>query len=386
MSATLAPPEAPAQAHMRAAFRAFADEFVVPHARDWDRQEAISREVISQLAERGWLGALLPPEVGGVAMDMVTFGALNEELGRGCSSVRSLITVHSMLSYALHRWGSREQKERWLRRLAAGELIGAFALTEPDVGSDAASIAAEAVRDGDDYVVSGVKRWITFGQIGDLFVVFAKNEGKPLALLVERSAPGLTIEPIRGVIGTRAAMLAEMTFDGCRVPVTNRLGGPGFGMAVALTALEIGRFSVATGSVGIIQACLEASMTYASTRHQFGSPISKHQLIRQMLTNMAAESRAARLLCENAGRLYDAGDPAAREEIFIAKYFASTACTRAALDCVQIHGGNAVTDAYPAERLLRDSRVMEIIEGSTQVMQITIAKQELEAFLGKQNA
>jgi alkylation response protein AidB-like acyl-CoA dehydrogenase len=376
MSAVAAPPAA----HTRAAFRAFTDAEVVPHAGEWDRAGRISDGVIGRLAEEGWLGALLPAEVGGAAMDMATFGALNEELGRGCSSVRSLITVHSMVSFALHRWGSRAQKERWIARLAAGELIGAFALTEPEVGSDAASIASTAERDGDDYVLNGTKRWITFGQIADLFIVFAKSEGKPLALLVERDTPGFTATPITGVVGTRAAMLAELTFDGCRVPVANRLGGPGFGLGVAMTALEIGRFSVATGSVGILQACLEASLAYASERHQFGDALGKHQLVRRMITDMAAEVRAARLLCENAGRLYDAGDPAAREEIFIAKYFASTAAARAALDAMQIHGANGCTDSYPVERFLRDSRVMEVIEGSTQIMQITIAKQELEAF------
>jgi glutaryl-CoA dehydrogenase (non-decarboxylating) len=372
---TLAPPE-----HTRQAFRAFVDAEVVPHAGEWDRAERISDGVIGRLAEEGWLGALLPAEVGGAGMDMVTFGALNEELGRGCSSVRSLLTVHSMVSFALHRFGSRAQKERWLSRLAAGELIGAFALTEPEAGSDAASISASAERDGDDYVLNGTKRWITFGQIGDLFLVFAKSDGKPLALLVERDTPGFTAQPIRGVVGTRASMLAELRFQDCRVPVSNRLGGPGFGLGVAMTALEIGRFSVATGSVGIVQACLDASLAYASGRVQFAQPLSEHQLVRRMLSDMATEVRAARLLCENAGRLYDAGDPAAREEIFVAKYFASTAASRAAADAMQLHGANGFTDAYPVERFVRDSRVMEVIEGSTQIMQVTIARQELEAY------
>jgi glutaryl-CoA dehydrogenase (non-decarboxylating) len=376
MSTVLAPP----REHTRAAFRAFTDREIVPHAAAWDRAERISPEVIRALAEEGWLGAVLPDEVGGAGMDMPTFAALNEELGRGCSSVRSLLTVHSMLSFAVHRWGSRAQKERWLPSLAAGERIGAFALTEPDIGSDAASITTTAERDGEDYVLTGTKRWITFGQIADVFIVFARSDGKPLALLVERDAPGLTIEAIPGVAGTRASMIAELTFRGARVPVANRLGGPGFGLGVAMSVLEIGRMSVASGCVGILQACLEASLSYASTRVQFGQPLAEHQLIRQMITNMATDVRAARLLCENAGRLYDRADPAARDEIFVAKYFASTAATRAASDAIQIHGANGFTDRYPVERMLRDARVMEVIEGSTQIMHNAIARHELEAF------
>ena len=376
---TLAPP----REHTRAAFRAFTDREVVPHAAAWDREERISPEVIRGLAEEGYLGAILPAEVGGAGMDMPTFAALNEELGRGCSSVRSLITVHSMLSFGISRWGSRAQKERWLPSLASGERIGAFALTEPEIGSDAASIATAAERDGDEYVLTGTKRWITFGQIADVFIVFARSEGKPLALLVERDAPGLTIQPIPGVVGTRASMIAELTFAGCRVPLANRLGGPGFGLGVAMTVLEIGRMSVAAGCVGILQACLEASLAYAIGRVQFGQPLSEHQLIRQMITNMATDVRAARLLCENAGRLFDRGDPAARDEIFVAKYFASTAATRAAADAMQIHGANGFTDRYPVERMLRDARVMEVIEGSTQIMHNAIARHELEAYAAR---
>lgn len=361
-------------------FRAFVDREVAPHAAAWDRDERISPDVVRALAERGYLGALLPADVGGAGASLALFGVLNEELGRGCSSVRSLITVHSMCSFAIARWGGRAQKEKWLPRLAGGETIGAFALSEPEVGSDAASITTEAVRDGDAYVVTGRKKWITFGQLADLFLLFARCDGKPLALLVERDTPGFSTRALRGITGTRGSMLAELELDGARVPVANRIGGPGFGLGVAMTALEVGRFSVATGSVGILQACLEASLHYAATREQFGAPLHKHQLIRQMLTDMATETRAARLLCENAGRMYDAGDLRAREEIFVAKYFASTAAGRAAQAAAQIHGANGCTADYPVERLARDARVMEIIEGSTQIMQVTIAKQELQAY------
>lgn len=366
----------------REGFRAFVDREVVPFAGEWDRAERTPPEVIRRVAEAGYLGALLPREVGGAGMDTATFGVLNEEMGRGCSSVRSLLTVHSMVSFAVHRWGSRAQKERWLGPLARGETVGAFALSEPGAGSDVNGIETEAVPDGDGYRLHGRKKWTTYGQVAGLFLVFAKVEGKPIALLVERDTPGFTVQPLRGVTGTRASMLAELHFDGCRVPRANRIGGPGFGTGVALSALEVGRFSVASGCVGIIQACLDASLAYASGRVQFGAPIREHQLVQRMVTNMATDLRAARLLCRHAAELRDAGDPSAPGEIFVAKYFASTAATRAALDAVQIHGANGITEEFPVERYLRDTRVMEVIEGSTQIQQVTIARNEFRAYDG----
>ncbi len=369
----------PGQRAARAAFAGFVDREIVPFAGEWDRASATPPEVVRRVAEQGYLGALIPREHGGAGMDHVTFGLLNEELGRGCSSIRSLLTVHSMCSYAVLRWGSRAQKERWLPSLAAGETIGAFALSEPNVGSDASAVETDAVADGNDYVLTGRKKWTTYGQVADLFLLFAKTEGKPIAFLVERATPGLEVRPLHGVTGTRASMLAEIVMDGARVPKASRVAGPGFGLSVALSVLEVGRFSVASGSVGIARACLDASLAYASERTQFGVPIKDHQLVQQMLTNMATEWRAARLLCQRAAWLRDAGDPRATQETFVAKYFASLAATRAALDAVQIHGANGCTEGYPVERFLRDSRVMEIIEGSTQIQQVTIAAQELQA-------
>ena len=367
----------PAQEEARAAFAAYADEHVAPHAGAWDRAAATPRDAVERLAATGWLGAVLPSAHGGVGMDWVTFGLLNEELGRACSSIRSLLTVHGMASHAVLRWGSRAQKEAWLPRLAAGTAIGAFALSEPNVGSDAAAVETTATPDGDGYVLDGAKKWTTYGQIADVYLLFAKAEGKPVAFLLERGTPGLEVRPLHGITGTRASMLAELRLTGCRVPKEARIGGVGFGLAIAVATLEVGRYSVACGTAGLIRACLDASLAYASTRQQFGAAIGEHQLVQRMLANMAVDWRAAHWLCLRAGWLRDQGDPAATHETFAAKYFASTAATRAALDAVQIHGANGCSEEYPVERYLRDSRVMEVIEGSTQIQQVTIARGEL---------
>ncbi len=366
-----------AQENARRQFAAWTDREVVPFAGEWDRAGATPRSVVERMAAEGFLGAVVPAELGGTGWDAVTFGLLNEELGRGCSSIRSLVTVHSMACHAIARWGSRAQKEAWLPAMARGERIGAFGLSEPEVGSDAGAIGTTAELDGDAYVLRGTKKWTTYGQIADVLLCFAKADGKPLAMLVDLHAPGVTVEPLT-VHGTRASMVAQITFDGVRVPKADRLAGPGFGLGVALSVLELGRYSVACGCVGILRACLDASASYAATRVQGGSVIGEHQLVQAMLADMATDWRAARLLCLHAGWLRDQNDPDAGREVFHAKYFASTAATRAALNAVQVHGANGLTDDYPVERLLRDSRVMEIIEGSTQIQQVTLGRWEVE--------
>lgn len=360
----------------RAEFRAFTAAEITPHADDWDREEAIPLELIDRLRERGYLGSNVAPELGGRGRDMITYGLLTEEIARGCSSVRSLLTVHDMVAHAIQRWGSREHKERYLPRMARGELLGALALSEPNAGSDAksiettADIAADA---GDAWVLNGRKKWTTFGQIAGLFLVFAQVGGQPAAFLVEREAPGLTVRPLKGIVGTRASMLAELTFEDCRIPKGQLVSRPGFGIShVAAAALEQGRYSVAWGAVGIAQACLDACRTYAAERRQFGVPLADHQLIRAMLTDMIVDVRAARLLCLRAGWLRANGDPGAFMETMAAKYFASRVATRAANDAVQIHGANGLSESYPVARYLRDAKVTEIIEGSTQIQQITL--------------
>lgn len=359
----------------RLSFRRFVGDHVASHAGRWDRQEQFPSELVDELRKRGYLGAPLPEETGGGGMDAIRYGLLTEELARGCSSVRTLLTVHDMATYAAWRWGSPYLRTEWVPRMARGEMLCAFALTEPEVGSDAKSIATEARADGDAYVLDGRKKWISFGLVADLFLVFARCDGQLAAFLVPASARGLSRRPTPGVMGTRATQLAELELAGCRVPERHLVGRLGFGFShVAATALELGRYSVAWGSVGIAQASLDASLEYTAERRQFGVPLGGHQLVRRMLTEMIVETRAARLLCFRAGTLRELGDPGATMETMIAKYHASRAAVRIASDAVQLHGANGLSDAYPVARYLRDAKVMEVIEGSTQIQQITIAK------------
>lgn len=356
-------------------YRQFAQNEVAPLARQIDETEQFPANLVQQMADMGFLSALVAEDHGGKPIDLISFGLLNEELGNACSSTRSLITVHSMVTFALKRWGRKEQQDKWLPLLAKGEKIGAFALSEPNIGSNAGYIETTAVPDKDVLVVNGRKKWITFGQIADLFLLFARQDGKAIALLVEKETPGLTIHPICGMMGTKGTMLAELELKDCRIPSSNMLAGVGFGiMAVAMSALDIGRYSVGWGSVGIGQACLEASLDYTQVREQFGQPLRNFQLIQQMVTNMVTHVKAARLLCLQAGYALENQQANATNDILIAKYFASKTAMEVASDAVQIHGANGCSSDYPVQRLMRDAKVMEIIEGSHQMQQIMIAK------------
>jgi len=364
----------PAQREARQRCRDFVAEHVAPHAAGWDRAAQLPDAAIAELRRRGYLGAHLARELGGGGVDPITYGLLTEEIGRGCSSLRSLLTVHDMVGEAVRRWGGARLKAEALPGLARGERLAALALSEPDAGSDAASVETAAERDGDGWVLSGRKRWITFGMSADLFLVLARCGGQLAAFLVPAAAPGLGREPIAGVVGTRAARLAEVTLDRCRVPAHHLVGRVGFGLShVFSTALDHGRYSVAWGAVGIAQACVDACLGYTASRRQFGRPLAGHQLVQRKLTEMIVNTRAARLLCLRAGYQRAQGAPDAATETLIAKYFASRTATRAANDAVQLHGANGLSQDYPVERYLRDARVTEIIEGSTQIQQIAIA-------------
>ncbi|HEU5474645.1 MAG TPA: acyl-CoA dehydrogenase family protein [Actinophytocola sp.] len=363
------------QAVAQKEFRAFADRHIAPHADAWHRAQRTPPEIIRLLADEGLLGLPIARQYGGGGADAVTLGLLAGELGRACSSVRSLLTVHTMVAHAIARWGSRAQKENWLPRLARGERIAALAVSEPGVGSDAAAITTRLVRDVDDWIIDGHKRWITYGETADLFLVLGSAADGPTALLVERDTPGVRTEPIEDLIGIRASMTADVYLEASRVPGENILARPGLGVShVVGAALDLGRYTVGWGCVGIVDACLEAAVDYAGQREQFGTLIKEHQLVRRMISDMFTAARAARLLCLEAGRLRDERDPGALAATSVAKYFAARAAGRAAIDAVQIHGANGCGSDYPVQRYLGDSRVMEVIEGSAQLHQVGLVE------------
>jgi len=370
----------------QAGFKRFASDEIAPYAGEADRGERFPLAVLRKIAQSGYLGSILPREWSGREVDLITYGLLHEEIGKYCSSARSLITVHDMVALAILKWGSERQRDSLLPRLASGESLGALAVSEPNVGSDAKSIETTAERSTDSYVLNGTKKWITSGQIADLFLVLARYEGKPTAFLVERGRPGFSVEPISGLLGLRASMVAEISFRRCEIPQENLIGRAGFGLSsVIQTALGLGRYSVAWGSVGIAQACLDACLSYTSERRQFGALLKEHQLVQEMIAEMAANLKAARLLCYQAGYLKQSGDPREIMETFVAKYFASRVAMRAAVDAVQIHGANGCSGAYPVQRYLRDAKVMEVIEGSNQIQQILISKYAFQEYEERRN-
>jgi methoxymalonate biosynthesis protein len=358
---------------LRAEFREFVDSTVAPYADEFDRSQHIPQEVLQAVAERGYWGAGLPVSAGGSGWDLVTLGELHEEVGRGCSSVRSLLTVHHMVAAMVTRWGSEPVRTRWLAALAAGDALGAFCLTEPEAGSDASAVAATARPCPGGYRLTGTKRWITAGQVAHVLLVFARTERGLTAFLVPADNPGVRRVPIRDVLGTRGSMLAEVQLDGVHVAADAVLGREGAGLLIATSALELGRYSVANGCVGILQAALDACVSYTSQRRQGGVLLLEHQLVRQMVSDMVTDVRAARLLCRQAGQLMDAADPSAVMATWVAKYHASTSATRCASNAVQLHGANGCGGHYGVARLFRDAKVMEVIEGSTQIQQVTIA-------------
>ncbi|MEM7535286.1 MAG: acyl-CoA dehydrogenase family protein [Chloroflexota bacterium] len=361
------------QKNAQAEFRAFVDEALVPFADQYDREEALPDELFQTLGAKRYLVPTLPEKFGSLGMDMQTYGLFSEEIGRGCGSVRNLVAVQGMVAHAIQRVGNRTQKTQWLPKIASGETIAAFCLTEPSVGSDAQNVTTTATRTETGYIINGTKKWISFGNKADLFLVIAQSEGGAVALLVERGTPGFTTKPIKNLLGLRASMLGELHFEDCEVPKENLVGKEGFGFAwAANTSLDYGRYSTACGCVGLAQACLEASQTYSRERTQFGVPIYEHQLVRQMLTNMHVNTQAARLLCYQAGYLRQKGAPDAIQSTLIAKYFASTHVMQSANDAVQIHGANGVGYEHSVQRYLRDAKIMEIIEGTTQIQQVFI--------------
>ena len=295
----------PEQELIRRSAREFCDREIVPNARDWDRSERMDEGIVPKLAEIGFLGCALPEEYGGMGLDTISYCLVMEELGRADSSVRGIVSVNNGLAgKTIAKWGTDEQKRQWLPRMASGEALGCYGLTEPGSGSDPASLVTRATRDGGDWVIDGSKIFITLGSWAGVALVFARSGGEGprgiTCFLVPTDSPGFSARKIDGKLGLRAQDTAELFFDGVRVPDSARLGDEGTGFKVAMSALDNGRISLAAGAVGLGQACVDASVAYASERRQFGKPLAQFQLIQELIADMAVETEAARMLAWRA--------------------------------------------------------------------------------------
>jgi len=371
----------PEQQRVQAAARQFAEQEIAPVAREADETGIFPQHLVRRMGELGFLGGPIEPEYGGAGMDYVSYALLCEELGRVDSSVRGFLTVHtSLVSLCIRDWGTEEQKRHYLPRLATGEMIGCYALTEPNAGSDAASMEATAREDGDGYILNGEKIWITNGPSAQLAIVFASRDRAArhrgvCAFLVETDTPGFRRERMPGKeLGHRAAEHAHIFLDNCRVPASALLGAPGEGFKVAMSALDRGRLGVAAGAVGVAQACLDACIAFTTQRRQFGQRLADFEMIQTDLADMAADLDAARLLVYRAAWTKDQGLPATRATS-TAKLFATEAAMRAASQAVLIHGNRGYSNEYPVERYYRDIKGMQIYEGSSHIQRVIIARE-----------
>ena len=356
-------------------FSAFARLEVAPFAADWDRKQRLPGSVIEKLAQSGYFGCSIPREFGGQGWDLVTFGLLNEALGRFCSALTDVLTVQTMVSTALLKWGGAEQRQTWLRPLAEGRITAAFALTEPTAGSAVQAISTNLVPSDDGFALNGTKKWISWAQFADVFLVFAKLGERPVACMVPRESAGLAIEPIRDLMGFRAAGLAELQFENVRIPAANVVGKPGFALShVAQHGLHFARLSAACSALGLLRGCFEESTAYAATRRIDGAAAGDLGMIRTLIARMGTDLSAARALCYEACQSADERLPEAIESVLIAKYFASRAAVRAASDAVQIHGAAGCHASAAVSRYYRDAKVLEIIEGTTQVHEDILGK------------
>ncbi|RAO24022.1 Acryloyl-CoA reductase (NADH) [Micromonospora noduli] len=366
------------QAAVRQLAAEFADRELLPHAAAWDRRESVDPAIVGMLGDLGFLGLTIAETDGGSGGDHLAYCLVLEELGRGDSAVRGIVSVSlGLVAKSIAAHGSAEQRDEWLPRLCAGSALGCFALTEPDSGSDAAALRTRAVRDGTDWLLTGRKTFITNGTTADVALVFARTGGPGhrgiTAFLVPTDSPGLTRREIHGKLGLRGQATGELGFDEVRVPDTARLGAEGAGFRLALATLAKGRMSVAAGCVGIAQGCLDAAVGYAGQRTQFGKPIAGHQLVQQLLAAIAVDTAAARLLVWQVADLIDRGQPFATEAS-MAKLFASEAAVRAANNAVQVFGGYGYIDEYPVGKYLRDARVATLYEGTSQIQQLLIGR------------
>ncbi|MEU7035897.1 acyl-CoA dehydrogenase family protein [Streptomyces sp. NPDC046237] len=365
------------------AVRRLAEEFVArevaPHVVAWDRSENVDRSIVKKLGAVGFLGLTIPEEYGGSGGDHLSYCLVTEELGRGDSSVRGIVSVSlGLVAKTIASWGTEEQKRAWLPRLSSGDALGCFGLTEPGTGSDAGNLSTKAVRDGNTYVVNGSKMFITNGTWADVVLLFARTDDTPghrgvTAFLVPTDTPGLTRRTIHGKLGLRGQATAELVLEDVRVPAAAMLGPEGKGFSVAMSALAKGRMSVAAGCVGIAQAALDAAVRYAGEREQFGKPIAAYQLVQELISDIAVDVDAARLLTWRVADLVDRGQEFATAASK-AKLYASEAAVRAANNALQVFGGYGYIDEYPVGKLLRDARVMTLYEGTSQIQKLIIGR------------
>src|SRR5215218_7779706 len=354
------------------AARAFAEAEILPHIRDWDEKGEVHREIFARMGEQGFLGAPVPEAWGGAGMDYVSFAILCEELERADTAFRVVQSVHVGLnSLALLQWATDKQKQRWLVPQARGEKLATFGLTEPGVGTDAANLATTARRDGGAYRLNGQKIWISLADLADHFLVFASVDRSKgwrgvTAFLLERGMAGLSTGTLHGRLGIRAGNTGLINLDDCLVPADHRIGEEGEGFLIAMSAIDQGRFTVAAGAVGLAQACLDASLKYAHERSTFGQVMGRHQLVKQMLANMAKGTEIGRLLVLQAAWLKNRGLRNTRETS-LAKWHATDHSVQAALDAIQIHGANGYSNEFPVERYLRNSKAAVIYEGTSQL-------------------
>lgn len=355
---------------------------VEPRIRELDAAQQHDPAIVKRMGEQGLLGVCLPEKYNGAGMDYVSLGIVSEELERVDTSLRVVMSVHvGLCSLGILQWGTAEQKRRYLPKLATGERIGAFGLTEPDAGSDVAGMKATAVRDGDHYVLNAEKIWISLADVADTFLVFAYTDRNRrhhgiTAFIVDRNTRGFSSGPIHGKLGVRAGNTGFFRLQDVRVPVEDRLGEEGEGFKIAMSCLDNGRLTVAAGAVGLCQACLDASIRYARERRSFGRPIGEHQLVQRMIAHMVRRTEAGRLLYLRAAWLKNQGVRNTRETS-LAKWFATEASFACASDAVQIHGAYGYSNEYPVERYLRNAKGACIYEGTSQIHELMQAEYAL---------
>lgn len=362
--------------------RDFVAKEITPNAKQWDIDEKFPDDVWKKMGDLGIIGTAIPEEYEGSGMDYLSHAIVAEELGYGCSSMRGSYSVNiSLVAKTILKWGTEEQKQKYVPPIALGQSFGCYGLTEPDSGSNAAGMKSTAEKDGDYYVLSGNKMWITHADVSDVSLVLAKtdkNKGPKgiTAFLVEKGTPGFTAQPIHEKIGLRAQDTGELIMDGARVHKDQMLGPEGKGFAVAMSALDNARYTVSAGCIGTAQSALDISKTYAKERIQFGKPIAGHQLVQQLIANMVVDIEMGRMLVWRAGELKNQGVANTRETC-MAKYFCGEMVNRVVYNAMQVLGGYSFSGEYPLERMYRDSRINTLYEGTSQIQQLIIGNFEL---------